>query len=102
METKEIKITVAEKTTSDGRKFNVYKTYSKNGRSTDMKFRKDVTDLPKVSGYYTFNVDDMNLNTKGEYPILWIKANPVSFRSLTETTEEAAAKARKEIEDYFG
>ena len=102
METKEIKIIVAEKTTNDGRKFKTFKTFSKNGRPTEVKFRKDVTELPMVSGYYTFNVDDMNLNKSGEYPVLWIKANAVSFRTLTEATEEAAAKARKDLEDYFG
>lgn len=102
METRELKITVTEKATKEGRKFNTYKTYSKNGRPTEVKFRKDVTDLPKKTGFYTFDEEALNLNTTGEYPVLWIRSNPVSFREIGEATEESAAKQREAIKDYFG
>ena len=76
METKRIKILVSERTTNDGRKFNTFKTPSqkKNGVLIDVKFRKEVQNVPKESSFITVAVDDMNLSTRGEYPVLWIKA----------------------------
>lgn len=76
METKRIKILVSEKSTPDGRKFNIFKTPSpkKNGVLIDVKFRKEVNNVPTESSYITVNVDNMNLSTRGEYPVLWVKA----------------------------
>lgn len=102
METRELKIIVTEKATKDGRKFNTYKTFSKNGRPTEVKFRKDVTEVPKKSGFYTFDEDALNLNTTGEYPVLWVRANPVSFREIGEASKESEEKQRAAIKDYFG
>ena len=47
METKKLKVRVTERTTKEGRKFNTYTTFSKNGRKTELKFRKDVKVLPE-------------------------------------------------------
>lgn len=75
MENKRIKILVNERTTADGRKFNTFKTPSqkKNNVLIDVKFRKEVKNVPTETSYITVAVDDMNLSTRGEYPVLWIK-----------------------------
>lgn len=102
METKRIKVVVAERQTATGKKFLTYKTFSKNGRATEVKFRQEVTNAPKESGYITLNVDDMNLNTSGEYPVLWVRGNVVTFEPLGTVTEEQKAKNAEQINDYFG
>ncbi len=98
METKRIKIVVQEKTTKDGRKFDTYKTFSKNGRATEVKFRKDVKDLPKATCYIVCDVDDMNLNTSGEYPVLWIRA----IQGIEDLNAANTESNRAKINDYFG
>ena len=99
METKKIKIVVTEKTTTDGRKkFNTYHTYSKNDRRTEVKFTKDVKELPSKTCYAVINIEDMNLNTSGEFPILWVKG-VVSYEDLAAASAEIN---RKKINDYFG
>ena len=98
METKELKIKVATRKTTDGRTFNTYKTFSKNGRATDVKFRKEVKNLPEKDCYIVVDVDDMNLNTAGEFPIVWIKA----IQEIKEIGAANVENNRKKIEDYFG
>lgn len=97
METKRLKVRVQERTTSDGRKFNTYATFSKNGRKTDLKFRKTVTNLPTKDCYIVVNADDINLNTSGEYPICWINA----IQAIEDATVNAEAN-RKKVDEYFG
>lgn len=98
METKKIKIVVNERSTKDGRKFLTYRTFSKNGRATEVKFRKEVKQLPSKNCYAIVNVDDMNLNTSGEYPVVWIKS-VVTYEDFE--TANAEANAEK-INEYFG
>lgn len=100
METKRIKIVVTERKTAEGRVFNTYHTFSKNGRRVDVKFRKEVN-APKENCYIECDVNDMNLNTSGQFPVLWIKAiqNVISAEDVI--SENAAANAEK-INDYFG
>ena len=73
METKKIKIVVQEKTATNGKKFNTYKTTTKNGRFIDVKFRKEVKNLPVENCYAIINVDAMNVDKNREYPVLWVK-----------------------------
>lgn len=103
METRKIKIRVTQRTTHDGKnKFNTYKTFSKNGNPTEVKFRKDVKELPEKDGFYTFDADDMSLNKSGEYPVLWIRSGYINFEELNAETEESKEKNRQELSDYFG
>lgn len=78
METKKIKIRVQEKETKDAngkvKKFNTYKTTTKNGRLMDVKFRKEVTNLPTESCYAIIGIDDMNVDKNREFPVLWVSA----------------------------
>ena len=98
METKKIKVVVTEKTTKDGRKFNTYHTFSKNDRRTELKFTKAVKELPSKTCYAVLNVEDMDLNTSGEFPVLWVRG-VVEYEDLAAASAEARAK---KINDYFG
>lgn len=97
METKKIKITVAEKTTADGKKFNTYKATTKNGRLIDCKFRKEVKNLPEKTCYAIINVDDMNVVRNTEFPVMWVKA----VQSYEDLTEVSAERNRKAIDELF-
>lgn len=77
METKKIEIIVEERTTKrEGKekKFNTYKTFSKNGRKMDVKFRAEVNPLPTSHCYAVINVDEMNIDNSGRFPVLWVKS----------------------------
>ena len=40
----------------------------------DVKFTKDASKLaPKKSRYFEIPVDKVNLDTRGDYPVLWIR-----------------------------
>lgn len=97
METKKIKIVVEERK-HEGRTFNVYHTFSKNGRRTEVKFRKEVKHLPEKTCYAIIDVDDMNINKSNEFPVLWIKAVQ-SYEDLESANLE---QNRKNIDEYFG
>lgn len=97
METKRIKITVAEKQTTDGKKFNTYKATTKNGRLIDCKFRKEVKNLPEKTCYAIICVDDMNVVRNTEYPVMWVKA----VQSYEDLAEVSAEKNKKVIDELF-
>lgn len=97
METKKIKIYVTERKTADGRTFNTFHTFSKNGRRTDVKFRKTVKQIPDKNCYVVCDIEAMNLNTSGEYPVLWLK-DVVAIESMVEATAESN---KKKIQEYF-
>ena len=96
METKKLKIVVTERK-HEGRSFNVFHTFSKNGRRTEVKFRKEVKNLPDKTCYVVVNVDDMNLNTSGEFPICWIKA----IQSIEDLEVANLETNRQKINEYF-
>lgn len=102
METTRIKVIVTEKATKEGRKFKTFKTFSKNGRATELKFRKEVENLPTESCYITVNTDDVNLNTSGEYPVCWIRGQILKVEPLGTVSEEQAEKNRQAVQNYFG
>ena len=54
-------------------KFNVYKALTKQGK-IDLKFRKEVEveKLPQHTCYLFADVNDINVNQKFEYPVMWI------------------------------
>lgn len=102
METKRIKVIVAHKKTKDGKAFDTYKTFSKNGRPTELKFREEVEGKPKEDCYITVNTDNMNVNTSGEYPVCWVKGKIEKIEPLGTLTEEQIEKNRAKLNDYFG
>ena len=98
METKKIKITVAERKTNDGKKsFNTYKTVTKNGRTMDVKFRQEVKILSTENCYAIIDVDKMNVDKNREYPVLWV-SEVVGYESLAEGNVE---RNRTQINELF-
>lgn len=104
METKvrRLEIRVKERTTADGaKKFLTFKTFSKNGRATEVKFRQEVNPTPKADCYIEVAECNMNLNTSGRYPVLWIKDSIRIIPAEEIEAERAEANAAK-LADYFG
>ena len=87
-EIKRIKVLVYEKQTKEGKKFNTYKTVSKNGRLMDVKFRKEVKDLPEKNCFAVIACDNMNIDSNREYPVLWVNAVE-NYLPLDEVASEA-------------
>lgn len=73
-ETRKIKILVSEKETKEGRKFNVYKAVTKDGRLMDCKFRKEVKNLPEKTCYIYVLPTEINIDKSREYPTIWVKS----------------------------
>ena len=92
---------VQERETKDSngktKKFNTYKTTTKNGRLMDVKFRKEVTNLPTETCYAIINIDNMNVDKNREYPVLWVSA----VESYETISDVAAEKNRAQINDMF-
>ena len=95
---KRIEVVVTERKTAEGRAFNVYHTYSKNGRKTELKFRKEVANLPTKHCYANVPVAAMNLNTAGRFPVLWVS----KVESYEDFETVNAANQRAKLDDYFG
>lgn len=95
--TRKIKIKVTPKKTADGRTFNTFKTFSKNGRAIEVKFRKEVKNVPEKDCFIVANEDDLHLNTSGEYPVMWVQAI-IDTEDLTTASAEAN---RKKLAEYF-
>lgn len=87
-EIKQLKIYVEDRMTTDGRKFKVYKTVTKNGRKIDCKFRKEVTNVPSENSIISVYVNNMNMQKNSEFPVLWV--------SQIESIEPMAAKVNAE------
>ena len=95
---KRIEVVVTERKTAEGRSFNVYHTYSKNGRKTELKFRKEVANLPTKHCFANVPVSAMNLNTAGRFPVLWVS----KVESYEDFETVTAANQRAKLDDYFG
>ena len=98
METKKIEIIVEEKKTSEGKKFNTYKTFTKNGRKIDVKFRKEVKNLPTENCFATIEVDSMNVDKSKRFPVLWV-SEVVGYDSVDEVRKESQKKVIDELFD---
>lgn len=98
METKKIQILVTPRKTSEGRSFNTYKTTTKNGRLMDVKFRKEVKELPTTNCYAIIGVDNMNVDANRQYPLLWVSAVE-SYESYKDNSKE---QNKKKLDEMFG
>ena len=97
METKKIQILVSARKTSEGRSFNTYKTTTKNGRLMDVKFRKEVKELPTTNCYAIISVDNMNIDSNRQYPVLWVSAVE-SYESYEDNSKE---QNKKKLDAFF-
>lgn len=102
METRRFLIKVTEKTRTDGStKFKTYKTFSKNGRPTEVKFKQCVTNVPQEDCVIECNETDVNLNTSGRFPVLWVSAI-ARVVPKDELNAENAEREKQKLADYFG
>lgn len=97
METKKIEILVEEKKTAEGKKFNTYKTFTKNGRKIDVKFRKEVKNLPEGNCYAIIAVDEMNVDKSKRFPVLWV-SQVQGYEDVTEVRKE---NNKKQLDELF-
>ena len=103
METTKIMIYVTERETKADengktRKFKTYHTFGKNGRRTDVKFTEEVDKKPTENCFVEVPYEDMNLNTRDRYPVLWVK-NVVAIHPVKAVVGEGN---KKKIDDFFG
>jgi len=71
---KKIKVYVSRRKNNEtGEEFNVYKALTKQGK-IDLKFRKEipVEQLPIHTCYILVDVNNLNVNQKFEYPVMWV------------------------------
>lgn len=69
----EITVKVYEGKTKEGKKFNYYKAVQKGGTLIDLRFRKDVTPLPKEESVLFIRQEDINKDENRVFPCLWVK-----------------------------
>lgn len=74
MAIRKIMIEVQERTSHDGRKFPTFKGLMNNNKYIDVKFRQCVKPLPTEKCFIYVTDDNMNVNTAGRYPVLWVSA----------------------------
>jgi len=87
METKKIKIFVSERQTAGGKKFNVFKTFTKNGRPLEVKFTSEVKDKPTKNCVAVVDIEKMNIDNNRQFPCLWVK-EVVTYEDLAEASKE--------------
>lgn len=100
-ETTTLKVRVKERKTADGRAFLTYTTFSKNGRRTDLKFRRDVKNIPTEDCSIICPIDAVNINTSGEYPVCWVAAIS-EIIPIGERSDDQIERDRAAVRDYFG
>ena len=67
-----LRVRVKRITTKDGRTFNAYETIGKNGTRINIKFRKEVKNLPSEDSYIIVPVEKMNYAKNTIYPTIWV------------------------------
>ena len=72
--TKRFKVYVSKRTNNEtNEEFNAYKALTKQGK-IDLRFTKDVKeeDRPTKTCYLLVSEENVNVNQKFEYPIMWV------------------------------
>lgn len=68
-----IEISVSKKKIEkNGKTFDVFKTKGKNDKWLDVRFTKESGGITE-SGTIVCDIADVNVNTLGKYPVLWVK-----------------------------
>ena len=70
--------------------FLTYKGFTKRGK-LDLKFTKEVKDVPTKNGYIYVESENVNVNRTGRFPVIWVKKIE-KFEEINFT---------QKIEDYF-
>lgn len=92
-----ITVLVEEKKTKEGRAFNTYKAVTKNGALVDLKFRKEIKDLPTKKSVIIVHPDKINEAKNTAYPTWW-----VAEVEAIEDWERNVTANRKRVNEVFG
>lgn len=85
-----IEITAKTITKKDGTTFLAFKGLTKKGWY-DLKFRKEVENVPEMSCIIYVNKEDVNINRQQKFPVIWVK----KIQKIEEL------KFEQNIDDYF-
>lgn len=72
-ETYQIRIFAEEHETKDGKHFMSYKCLEKSGKKRDIKFTRDVEDLPEEDCFIVVAKCNINRDSLRQYPCYWVK-----------------------------
>ena len=92
-----ITVLVEEKKTKEGRAFNTYKAVTKNGALVDLKFRREVKELPTKKCIIVVHPDHINEARNTAYPTWW-----VGQVEAIEDYERNMEANRKRVAEVFG
>lgn len=93
----ELEIKVVEMETLDGKKkFNAYKVLGKDGRYMDLKFRKEVVNLPKENGLLYVKSENLSIDNNRKFPATWIHAFEKFVPLSSQRTDD------KKVAEFFG
>lgn len=87
-----VEILAKEITKKDGETFTAFKAFTKQGK-IDLRFTKTCELVPTNSCFIHVLEENMNVNEKGRYPILYV----TKVESIEEYPE-----SNSKIEKYFG
>lgn len=71
-DTLKLRVRVKRISTKDGRVFDAYETIGKNGVRINVKFRKEVKNVPSEDCYIIVPLDKANYAKNSIYPTIWI------------------------------
>lgn len=72
-DTLKLRVRVKRITTKDGRTFDAYETVGKNGVRINVKFRKEVKNLPLDDSYIIVPIEKVNYARNTIYPTIWVQ-----------------------------
>jgi len=72
-DTLKLRVKIKQIITKDGRSFKAYETVGKGGIIINVKFRKEVKNLPSEDGYIIVPLEKMNYAKNTIYPTIWVK-----------------------------
>lgn len=72
-DTLKLRVRVKRIITKDGRSFNAFETVGKNGLKINVKFRKEVKNIPTEDSYIIVPLEKMNYAKNIIYPTIWVQ-----------------------------
>lgn len=92
-----IVVIVKESKTKDGRAFPVYQAVTKNGALVDLKFRKEVKNLPTEKSVIIVDAANLQEQKRTQFPCWWV----YEIDAIEPFKVDTAAN-EKRVADVFG
>jgi len=77
--------------------FNSFKTYRKDGKAMDLRFTKEVKEVPLNDCFILVDSQDMNIDENRKFPVLWVKKISGTEAKFQPNAEKNAEK----VGEYF-